>query len=87
MPNNQSSERRGVSLGELITASLVVIGAVLSFWVSTNVRLSALEIRVSQQEKTSDNVNNKLDKLQEGLNDIRVLLESKQDRPSFSPSK
>jgi hypothetical protein len=81
--SNQNSERRSITPGELLAASIVVIGAVLSFWISTSTRLTALEIRIGVQEETNKQVNSKLDKLQDGINEIKVTLQNKQDRPAI----
>jgi len=79
--------KRSITLGELITASIVIIGCILTFWINTNVRLSALEISKSQQEnnnaeiKTSfKEIGAKLDKLNDGQNEIKVSLQNKVDR-------
>lgn len=79
--------KRSITLGELITACLVVVGSVISFWISTNVRLSALEINKELQDKnyndtkiSFDKINGKLDELKDGQGDIKIVLERKQDR-------
>ena len=68
-------------------ASLTVIGAILGFWINTNVRLSALEMSKSIQETNFTDtkasfreIGAKLDKLNEGQNEIKVSLQNKQDR-------
>lgn len=83
--------KRSVTLGELITASLVVVGSVISFWISTNVRLSLLEKSRDTQESNytelkSDikasfkELGSKVDRLNDGQNDIKITLQNKQDR-------
>lgn len=72
--------KRSVNVIELLIASACVIGSVLGFWKNTDVRLTALEIRIEQQEKNSDKIIQKLDVLQEGINDVKVALQDKQDR-------
>jgi peptidoglycan hydrolase CwlO-like protein len=79
--------KRSITLGELITASIVVIGCILTFWINTNVRLSALEISKSQQENNNTDIKTsfkeigaKLDKLNDGQNEIKVSLQNKVDR-------
>ena len=70
----------GVTFGELLAVAVVVIGACLMFWKSTDVRLSALEIRMQTKEQSDANISNKLDKLQDGINDVKISLQNKQDR-------
>lgn len=70
----------GISYGQLIGAAVVVLSAVLMFWKTTDVRLSALELRMNSQEKTNEQINMKLDKVQEGINDVKVTLQNKEDR-------
>lgn len=81
---SNQNERRTITPGELLAASVVVVGAVLSFWISTNTRLAVLEKRMDLVEKTTEAVNQKLDKLQDGINDIKVTLQNKQDRPALN---
>lgn len=72
--------KSGITIGELLAASLVVAAAVLMFWKTTDIRLSALEIRMNEKEKMDQKINEKLDKLQDGVNDVRLTLKDKQDR-------
>jgi len=83
--------KRSITLGELITASTVVVGSVLSFWISTNVRLSVLENNRQIQESNYNEMKtdirasfkelgSKVDKINEGQNEIKVSLQNKQDR-------
>lgn len=70
----------GVTMGELIVASIVILGAVLMFWKTTDVRISALEIRMENKEKFDDQISTKLDKLQESINDVKISLQNKEDK-------
>lgn len=79
--------KKSITLGELIMASIVVVSAILGFWINTNVRLTGLEISKATQEsnynetKTSfKEMGVKLDRLNEGQNEIKVTLGNKQDR-------
>lgn len=67
-------------MGELLTASIVIIGVVLTFWKNTDVRLSALEMRMNARERTDEQTSTKLDKLQDGINEIKITLQNKQDK-------
>lgn len=70
----------GVTMGELIGASIVILGAVLMFWKTTDVRISALEIRMENKEKVDDQISNKLDRLQESINEVKIALQNKEDK-------
>lgn len=79
--------KRVITVGELIAACITVLGCVLTFWVSTNVRLSALEIH--QQQETSNSqetresfkeVLTEIKALNQGQNEIKLQLKDKQDR-------
>lgn len=72
--------KTGITMGELLTASIVIIGVVLTFWKNTDVRLSALEMRMNARERTDEQTSTKLDKLQDGINEIKITLQNKQDK-------
>ena len=73
-------KKEGISLIELLSASAIVVAAVLGFWKNTDVRLSRLELITEQQNKDREVINAKLDKLQESVNTINLSLINKQDR-------
>ena len=72
--------KRTINITELIIGCVCVIGSILMFWKNTDVRLTALEIRVQKQEENSDKIMQKLDALQQGINEVKVSLQDKQDR-------
>ncbi|MEI8111184.1 MAG: hypothetical protein WCH59_09365 [Chitinophagia bacterium] len=76
----QPNKRLGINHGELLAASIVIISAILMFWKTTDVRLSALELRMNNKEKTDEQINAKLDKLQDGINEVKIALQNKQDK-------
>lgn len=78
----QVEKKRGllITYSQLFTACIVMISSVLMFWKTTDVRISALELRLSAKEKIDDQINVKLDKLQETINDVRITLQNKQDK-------
>jgi hypothetical protein len=80
MDSKQAEKRLGITMGELMTASIVIISATLMFWKTTDVRISALEIRMSNKEKTDDQISIKLDKLQETINEVKIALQNKEDK-------
>lgn len=76
----QIDKKFGITMGELIGASIVILGAVLMFWKTTDVRISALEIRMENKEKIDDQISSKLDKLQETINEVKIALQNKEDK-------
>ena len=79
-PMEQGEKNGGVTHGEIVGAGLVLIGAMLMFWKTTDVRLSALEIRINEIDKYRTEMSTKLDNLQEGINDVKLTLKDKVDR-------
>jgi len=71
---------KNITQGELLGAILIIIGSLLMFWRTTDVRLSVLEMRMNGTEKINDVILIKLDKVQEGINDVQLTLKDKQDR-------
>lgn len=72
--------RTGITMGELLGACIVIVGVVLTFWKNTDVRLAALEMRMNARERTDEQTSAKLDKLQDGINEIKITLQNKQDK-------
>ena len=77
-----------ITVGQLLTASLTVIGAILAFYISTSVRLTALEINANNQNLNYTEINmsnkemsSKLDKITETINQIQISINNKQDKP------
>jgi hypothetical protein len=75
-----SPNKKSVSTSEIISVTVVIVAAVLMFWKNTDIRLSALEVRMNVQDKQAEVIQTKLDKLQESVNTINLSLQNKQDR-------
>lgn len=76
----QEKKRIGITYGELFGAFVILISAGLMFWRNTDVRLTALELRMDRTEKVNESVLHKLDKVQESINEVNLTLKDKQDR-------
>lgn len=76
----QEKKRIGITHGELFGACVILISAGLMFWRNTDVRLTALELRMDRTEKVNESVLHKLDKVQESINEVNLTLKDKQDR-------
>lgn len=80
MAQETEKKRLGITHGELLGAAIVVLSALLMFWKTTDVRLTALELRMNGTERTSEAIMQKLDDVQQSVNDVKLTLKDKQDR-------
>lgn len=78
--NTIDKKKSGVSQGELLAAAIIILSSVLMFWKTTDVRLSALELRMNGTEKINESIINKIDKVQESVNEVNLSLKDKVDR-------
>lgn len=76
-----------VTWGQMLGFIITVLGCLIAFVVSVNVRLKALEIHKENQEKEMHDLKingrlvlEKLDNLSNGITDIKIKLENKQNR-------
>lgn len=60
--------------------ALAFIGIVFGIYTKIMVKLKELELRVRMVEKQDDSIMRKLDDMAESINDIKLVLENKQDR-------
>jgi hypothetical protein len=64
----------------ILGQAVALAGIVISIYVKVSVKLKELDIRVRAVEKQDDTILKKLDSISESINDIRVEMQSKQDR-------
>lgn len=76
----QSKKKINIGLAEVIGVAITITAALLMFWKTTDVRLSALELRMNMKEQSDAVINQKLDKLQDGINDVKISLQTKVDK-------
>lgn len=69
-----------ISMGQLLLLAATIVGTAITFYTQTEIRLKELELRVSLQERKIADFNTKMDKIIDGQNEIKVILENKQDR-------
>lgn len=72
--------KKGVTLWEFVSTMIAVFTAALIFWKNTDVRLTSLELRISAQERQSEKVFEKLDRIEQGINTININLQNKEDK-------
>lgn len=71
---------RTISMGQLLLLAATIVGTAITFYTQTEIRLKELELRMTLQERKIADFNTKMDKIIEGQNDIKLILENKEDR-------
>ena len=61
----------------MVGLAVTVIGSILGIYVRMETKMKELDIRVKGLERTDNAMNEKLDKLMEMINDIRVSIASR----------
>lgn len=74
------TNKRSVTIAELIGIAVIILSSVLMFWKTTDVRMSNLELRMNLSENSDQKILKKLDDLQESVNDLKITVKDKQDR-------
>lgn len=79
--------KRSLTLGEAIATFILILSTMIGFYVNTQVRLSALEMRQNTLENVQtksdqnfDKVNDKLDKITEQIGNMRADIANKKDK-------
>jgi hypothetical protein len=72
--------RRTITIGELAAVAITVTTFILTFWISTSTRLSILENQMKDRKDNDQSVSTKIDKLTDNVNDIKIILQNKQDK-------
>jgi hypothetical protein len=65
----------------ILVQSVAFIGAFAKMFTDMKIKLKELDIRLSSVEKKDDEIGNKLEKIFASLNDIKLALKDKQDKP------
>ncbi len=79
----ESMLKKSISVGEVLAIAMTVLGVAIGFYTTTNIRLSALELRVTtteienrdykqKQEAYQLRMENKLDGIKDDINNIKV---------------
>lgn len=64
----------------IIIQSIVFVGALSKMFTDMKIKLRELDLRVLTLEKKEDEIGDKLEKIFDALNDIKLQLKDKQDR-------
>jgi hypothetical protein len=65
-----------LTLTQFFASIIVILGSYLGFWMNTNVRLKALELRVDMHQKIIE----KIDELKESIQELKLDLKDKVER-------
>jgi hypothetical protein len=74
-------------MGEAIGFAITIFGALIAVYTQTQIRLTTLELRMTEKEKSDqviveqlDKLNSKLDKMQLDVFDIKLEVQKKADK-------
>lgn len=83
MEQTQQVKKRLVSVAEALGFAITLLGVIIVFYTQTQVRLNSLELRMGEKEKSDqlfidqfDKINNKLDKMQLEIFDIKLQVQT-----------
>lgn len=79
--------KRSLTLGEAIATFILLLGTIIGFYVNTQVRLGALEMRQNvveinqtKNDGNFDKINDKLDRITEQIGNMRADIATKKDK-------
>jgi chaperonin cofactor prefoldin len=64
----------------IVIQSIAFVGALSKMFTDMKIKLRELDLRVRTLEKKEDEIGDKLEKIFDALNDIKLQLKDKQDR-------
>jgi uncharacterized membrane protein (DUF106 family) len=70
------------TVSAIIGAVIVLGGVIVGFYTTVHVRLKALEIEVTNLQKSQEKTDSKFDRIMDKLEDISKELSGKQDKAS-----
>lgn len=65
----------------ILIQTIAFIGAFVKMFTDMKIKLKELDIRLSAVEKREDDIGDKLERIFSSLNDIKLSLKDKADRP------
>lgn len=65
----------------ILLQSIAFIGALMKIFMDMKIKLKEVDIRLKQVEKKDDEIGDKLEKIFVALNDIKLDLKDKADKP------
>jgi len=80
MAEREQIKRVGITIGELIGATIAVIISISSYWISTERRLTILEAQMKEEQAAKAEFNQDMKELKNGIQRIELLLKDKQDK-------
>ena len=80
MAEREQIKRVGITIGELIGATIAVIMSISSYWISTERRLTILEAQMKEEQAAKAEFKQDMKELKNGIQRIELLLKDKQDK-------
>jgi hypothetical protein len=82
---------KAVSVGQLLISGGGLLGLILVSWINMSVRMAtneqaiktqkeSIEVNKAETNETIKSFNSKMDKVNENLTDLKILIQNKQDR-------
>lgn len=87
----ESMLKKSITVGEVLSMAIALVGASIIFYTTVQVRLSALELRMAksetesgeyrkEQQKFQDRIESKIDGIKDEINTIKVQVTQKKDK-------
>lgn len=80
MAERAQIKRVGITIGELIGATIAVIISISSYWISTERRLTILEAQMKEEQAAKEEFKQDMKELKNGIQRIELLLKDKADK-------
>jgi len=79
--------KRTITIGEAIVSALTLLGVIIGFYTHVQISLSEMNLRLNilesgkvEAQQRNEKIDNKLEAISNGINDIKIQLNNKQDK-------
>ncbi|MDE3249849.1 MAG: hypothetical protein KGO82_14385 [Bacteroidota bacterium] len=79
--------KRTITIGEAIVSALTLLGVIIGFYTHVQIALSEMNLRLNilesgkvEAQQRNEKIDNKLEAISNGINDIKIQLNNKQDK-------
>lgn len=80
MSEREQIKRVGITMGELLGATIAVLISITSYWISTERRLTILEAQMKEEQATKQEFKQDMKELKNSMQRIELLLKDKADK-------
>lgn len=80
MAERENIKRVGITMGELLGATIAVLISITSYWISTERRLTILEAQMKEEQATKQEFKQDMKELKNSMQRIELLLKDKADK-------